>query len=598
MLVSILTTYTCIAQDLSQYGYKKGIVMTGGLNFNTNTYISNNQLNARDPFNWFLSGNVSINAFGYNLPFSFSLSNASKSYTQPFNRIQFKPYWKWIKAYWGSTSMTFSPLTLSGHVFNGYGIELTRNKWQFAAMQGTLREPIAYDAIIKNTSSASFKRTGFGFKGTYRFKPGDEISIIFFSAKDDSSSLNFVPLEANLTPKKNYVGSISVKKKILKKINFQLEYAVSGIVSDLTAATKPTVPSTTFLGGILPQKNNVVFYDAFKGSFGYQGKKYAIQLQYERITPEYQTFGAYFFNNDIRNITIAPTFTLFKGKVNVGANIGVQKNNLDNTKNSTSKRFVGSGSISYTKNKKWSFNTAFNNFSSFTNIRPQFDPLATNNPLDTLNFYQVNSSVNFSINHSFGTKEIPKGVNLNLSYQKASDQQASTQKGTSVSNFITGSIAYNQNFTKKNLTLSGAANINISNAPGIKTIFLGPNLNASTAFLKKLIKTNGGISYNKNISNGQTNSDVWSIRLNCSYAPATAKKTNDQKGDASKVTASKDEVEKKSNKQTTTLIKVKNPLKGQQHISLNMVYMSRLSTAAQQMGISELTINLNWSYSF
>jgi hypothetical protein len=46
----------CHAQDLSGYGVKKGISMTGGLNFNTVAYqTTGKQLGRREPFNWFLS---------------------------------------------------------------------------------------------------------------------------------------------------------------------------------------------------------------------------------------------------------------------------------------------------------------------------------------------------------------------------------------------------------------------------------------------------------------------------------------------------------------------------------------------------------------
>lgn len=464
------------AQDVSQYGWKKGIKINGGLNFNSVHYSSNGIANRRDPFNWFASGNLNINLFGYSMPFSFALSNAARTYTQPFNRIQFRPSYKWIKGYWGNTSMTFSPLTLSGHLFNGYGIELTRGNWNFAAMYGKLREAVAYDPFIKNYTTTSFKRRGMGFKGGYRFKKGDEINLIFFTAKDDVNSLTFVPLEAQLVPKQNYVVSIGGKKKLFKKFNIQLEYALSSIVADQTA--NPNTFETkgkSFLQFLLPKRPNAKFYDAIKGSFGYNAKKYALQLQYERITPEYQTLGAYFFNNDLINYTIAPTFNLFKGKVNLGGNVGVQLNNLDKTKNSTTKRLVSAMNGSYTPNDKWNYTASYNNFTTFTNIRPQEDPFFQNQ-LDTLNFYQISNSINGSISHSFGSKNVKKTVNVNLAYQKASDQQPGTQQGIKISNVINGNLAYSQTIAKKSLSISGSANYSLSNAVNNKTVFLAQAL--------------------------------------------------------------------------------------------------------------------------
>jgi hypothetical protein len=611
------------AQDLSQYGWKKGVKINGGLNFNTVNYASNGIGNRRDPFNWFASGNFNINLFGYSLPFSFALSNAARNYTQPFNRVQFKPSYKWIKAYWGNTSMSFSPLTLSGHLFNGYGIELSKGKWNFAAMTGKLKEAVAYDAIAKNASTTSFKRKGWGFKAGYRFKSGDELNVIFFTAKDDINSLTFVPLEAQLVPKQNFVASIGGKKKLFKKFNVQLEYALSSIITDKTAIDNGTsARAKNFLNLLLPNKPNAKFYDAIKGSFGYNAKKYGIQLQYERITPEYQTLGAYFFNTDMENYTIAPTLNLLRGKINIGGSIGIQKNNLDKTKNSTTKRFVGNMNMGFNPNEKWSYTAAYSNFTTFTNIRPQNDPFFQNQ-LDTLNFYQVNNSINANASHQFGNKEVPKSISLSTSYQKASDQQPGTQAGVQVSDFITSNIAYTQTFAKRGISISSSINYSLNNAPKSKVVFIGPNVNVSAPLFKKLIRTSMGASYNKNISNGVSNSAVISARASFSYAPkaktansvqpknkiadTTANHTSTVK-EAAKVNKKKGFnflSLKKTNKTNTPLvgggakiIQVQNPLKGKQSLSLNINYMNRLPALNVPKPFSELTVTFNWSYTF
>ncbi len=577
------------AQDMSSYGVKKGITMTGGLNFNAVSYqTTNKQGGRRDPFNWFMSGNVNINAFGYSMPFNFSLSNAGKNYSQPFNRIQFKPYWKWIRGYWGNTSMSFSPLTLNGHLFNGYGVELTRSKWQFAAMYGKLREAVAYDPIAKNNSTVSFKRKGWGFKGGYN-RNGEELNLIFFTAKDDANSLTFVPQEAQLTPKQNTVVSVSVKKKLFKKFNIQAEYALSGITSDATAATENKQTSTkSFLSFLLPKNGNTKFYDAVKAAIGYNGKWYGLQFNYERIAPEYATLGAYYFNNDMRNITLAPNVRLFKNKLTISGNAGVQTNNLDKVKNSSTRRFVGNANIGYAKNERWNFSSSYSNFTTFTNVRPQQDPFFVNQ-LDTLNFYQVNSSISATVTHSFGSKEVKKNLTLNSTYQKASDQQTGTGNGTKNSSFINGSLAYSQTFTKKGMSISSSVNYNSSSAPGSKSVFYGPNMNISKALLQKKVQASFGASYNKNTTNGISSSAVWSSRMNFSYAP---------KGKKGKTVDKVDKGAEGGKTGVKKIVKVANPLKGKQNMSLMINYMNRLPVALLKQGFSELTVTFNWSYNF
>lgn len=581
-------------QDLSQYGWKKGVKINGGLNFNTVHYSSQGAPNRREPFNWFASGNLNINLFGYSLPFSFSLSNAAKSYTQPFNRIQFRPSYKWIKAYWGSTSMSFSPLTLSGHLFNGYGIELARGKWNFAAMYGKLKEAVAYDPILKNTSTVSFKRKGMGLKAGYRFKNGDELNIIWFTAKDDTASLVAVPQEALLTPKHNHVASVGIKKKLYKRFNIQFEYALSGIVTDQTAAgNKKTTQNRSFLKFLLPKKANVSFYDAIKASVGYNARNYGLQLQYERITPEYQTLGGYFFNSDMVNYSIAPTANLFKGKLNIGGNIGVQFNNLDKSKNSTTKRVVTNAQVSYTPGEKWNFTGGYNNFTTFTNIKPLADPFFQN-PLDSLNFYQVNNSLTTSVTHSFGSKEVKKNLSVNATYQKAADVQEGTQAGTRLSSFITGNLAYNQTYAKRGLTISSSVNYSMNNAPGSRTVFFGPGVNLSAPLFKKLIRSTCGFTYNRSMQNGQNSSAVINGRAGFTYSPKT-KKPEAKNNSVKTESANKTETVKTG---IGKVVQAQKPWKGKQNMGLNINYMNRLPTVKTPVRFSEFTVTFNWSYSF
>lgn len=575
------------SQDMSQYGVKKGITMTGGLNFNTVAYQSSGTGGGRrDPFSWFLSGNLNINAFGYSMPFSFSLSNVGKNYSQPFNRIQFKPYWKWVRAYWGNTGMVFSPLTLNGHLFNGYGVELTRNKWQFAAMYGRLKEAVAYDPIVKNTSTVSFRRKGWGFKGGYN-RNGDELNLIFFTAKDDQGSLTFVPQEAQLSPKQNTVVSVSVKKRLFKKFNIGAEYALSAVTSDATAATvRAAGQPKNFLSFLLPKGGNTKLYDAVKAAFGYNGKWYGIQFNYERISPEYQTLGAYFFNNDMRNITVAPNVRLLKNKLAIGGNVGIQDNNLDKSKNSSTRRFVGNGNVAYTPGGKWNFSGTYSNFSTYTNVRPQNDPFFQNG-LDTLDFYQVNSSLSATVTHSFGNKETKKNITVTATYQKASDQQTGTGNGTRNSSFVNGNVAYSQTQSKTGLSISGSVNYNSAatgGTPGNKSVFYGPNINMSKGLFQKKVQASFGTSYNRNIANGVASSAVWGSRINFSYAPKP-RKTGHGTGAA-------------ANGKPKKMVKVANPVKGRQNMSLLVNYMNRLPVALQRQGFSEMTVTFNWSYNF
>ena len=124
------------------------------------------------------------------------------------------------------------------------------------------------------------------------------------------------------------------------------------------------------------------FFTAYKASLGYRLKLFGINLNYERVAPEYKTLDAYYFNNDLENYTLAPSLTILKGKLNLSFNTGLQRNNLNNDKLNTTSRWVGSTNINYAPNTHWNLSGAFRNFSTYTKQKPQNEHFYKNT-LDT-----------------------------------------------------------------------------------------------------------------------------------------------------------------------------------------------------------------------
>jgi len=89
------------AQNLEEIGIKKGVSINGSFNVSTIGYYAHGIEQRRDPFNWFATGNLNLNLFGYSAPFSFSYSNANKNFSQPFNQFSFQPQYKWMRTYIG-----------------------------------------------------------------------------------------------------------------------------------------------------------------------------------------------------------------------------------------------------------------------------------------------------------------------------------------------------------------------------------------------------------------------------------------------------------------------------------------------------------------
>jgi hypothetical protein len=57
--------------------------------------------------------------------------------------------------------------------------------------------------------------------------------------------------------------------------------------------------------------------------------------------------GAYFFQSDMQQFSVLPSFRLLKGRLLINGSLGWQEDNLSQQKLSTSKRFTGNANINY-----------------------------------------------------------------------------------------------------------------------------------------------------------------------------------------------------------------------------------------------------------
>ncbi len=548
------------SQSIDQISSKKGIKMNGSVNLSSINYTASGMDSRRDPFNWFATGNININLFGYDMPFSFSYSNAQFSYTQPFNQYRFMPQYKWAKAYLGASSMNFSNYTLAGHVFNGVGVELAPQKYRISAMYGRLRKAVPYDMQKPEQNDyASYKRMGYGLKFGYE-QNGDVVELSFFRAKDDKNSIPFIPPTAEITPQENIAIEVSGTKRIGQRFSIDAGYAVSALNADIRSSEgKQNSSNGNFLSKLLKSQGNTRYFDAIRTAIGYNGNSYTLQLRYERVAPEYQSLGAYFINNDMENYTLAPNVRLLNNKLNINANIGLQRNNLDKQKASTTKRWVANTNVSYMPNERWNFSSGYSNFSTYTNVRPQTDPFFQNQ-LDTLNFYQVSQTFNNTASYMFGGKEKKHAFVFSNSYQRASDQATNRAEG-SLSNFITSNLSYSYNILPKGTTLTSALNYYTNKMADLKTVYWGPTIALNQQLFNKTLRSGISVSYNTTQVNGQRGNSVFSTRWNANYSPKTTKKS------------------------------------GRHNLTLSVGYVNRLATAAQK-GFKELTVNSGYTYSF
>jgi hypothetical protein len=477
------------AQDLEKIGKKDMLTINGGLNVSSVVYHANGISNRRQPFTYFVNGNVTGNVLGISLPFTFNYSNNQITYSQPYNIQSFNPTYKWIKGYAGITAMNFSQYTQNGHVFAGGGVELTPKNFKFGALYGRFKKATPFDFENNSDMNMAYKRMGWGGYAGYG-RGGHEIKFIYFAAEDDANSLAFVPLNTQVAPMRNAVVSAVGKTVLFKKLMLEAEYALSGITRNLQSNLENSSAPKNKLPYLFSTNPSSQFFEAYKAGIAYNLKLFRVAFNYERVAPEYKTLGAYFFNNDLENFTLAPSATLWKGKLSLAANTGLQRNNLNGDKLSTTKRWVGALNAAYAPNTKWNFNANYSNFSAFTRQRPQDNPFYKNN-LDTLNFYQLTQNAGFGVTHQFASTAVKHVMALTTSYQVTGQDQGRINDANAFginqtigapAKVVNGNLSHNMLLTQSKISLGLVLNGNYSEQQGFYTLFAGPGVVASKGF--------------------------------------------------------------------------------------------------------------------
>lgn len=477
----------------------------------------------RESLTYYFTGNLNFNIAGtFNIPLTFTYSNQDFNFPSPFrfNRLSLSPSYRWATAHIGDVTMTFSPYTLNAHQFTGAGVELTpEGPFEISALYGRFLKGTEYNPEAPDALTA-YNRLGYGLKAAYRLDDF-QVGLIFFKAGDDATSLqNPIPVELGLTPKDNAVVSLESSFTLFQKAQFRVEYAVSGVTEDrnLTAERSSRGP----LSFLMDENISTNYYNAFNVTTAYPLGSGTIGLGYERVDPNYRTFGAYFFNNDLENITANLSQTLFKNKLSINVNGGLQHDNLDKQKSAELQRLVGAVNLNYTATDRLSMNGSYSNFRSFTNIRDPFDFINQVDQfenVDTLNFRQITQNANFGLNYTLkNTEKQQHSTNLNLVYQQSDNEQEGELIENGDNAFYNGSFAYSVAFPKEafNVGLALTTSYNTIGATD-NSLILGPTLSLGKQLFQNQVRANFSGSYNTSYTNGDRQSEIVNLRLGSSY---------------------------------------------------------------------------------
>lgn len=518
LLLLLLITSGSYSQELDKIKDQKPLTIDGSILTNQ---VINNQAGSSYDYAGYYAGNLNFNVYGVSIPFTFIYSSRKGDLSNPFNQFGLHPSYKWVKAHFGYASMSFSPYTLNGHLFLGSGFELAPpGIFRLSMMYGRLQKAVGYDST-KLSSQLAYQRMGFGMKfGLVNEK--DYLELILFKANDVNFDNNHFMDSLGILPKENTVTSIRVSKTLFESLTITAELAGSSLSNDKRALE---VPNNNIMGApnelFMQFKITTISRKAFKSNITYNFGRFGVGAGYERIDPDYMTLGAYYFTNNMENMTLNFNASIFDNKLSLSANSGLQHDNLDKNKMNSTDRFVGSASASLTPNEKLNMNISYSNFLSYTNTRSTFENINQTSPYenyDTLNYRQISQNINFSGNYQLPDLNASKhALSANLNYQVSDDLRGIDSNEQS--QFYNISSSYLFNLTPQNLSITTSLNFNFNEFTAANTTAWGPCISINKLFFERKLRTFFSYSYNTSKTGEMNNGNFMNYRIggSCSF---------------------------------------------------------------------------------
>ena len=510
IILLLTTTVALHAQSLSNLKNSSPVTVNGSLGLNSAFYNASGIPDRQTPFSFGVNANATLTVYGISMPFSFTwYSNEKAGFRQPFNQFGISPTYKWLTVHLGYRNVSFSEFTLNGHTFLGAGLEAKPGKFRLAAVYGKFNQTSQYDLIMAD-SIPKLTRLGWAAKIGY----GTEKSFVDVSMlRIGDNTKNFIPYEdPNLpVPAQNMALGLTSRISLTSKLVLNVDGSLSFLTSNSSLGTSDTINDRLleYASNLITINSTSQRFSALKASLSYNFSKNVISgIEYRRIDPGYQSMGSYFFNNDLEQITFNQSVSFLESKFRARGSIGMQRDNLDGAKNSTSKRLIGSISGNYTIDENWALDLSYNNFS--TNQK------AIKNIADnSLMVYQVNHNLLLSPRFMKVTDGFSHLVMLNLNWMILNDKNTQTSDMTDTDTKV-AMLMYSLGLPKQKINMSLGANYTKMVNQNYKNQLAGGTLSLSSSLLKDKLSINWNNAYMLNKLNGE-NGRIFNTALNSIY---------------------------------------------------------------------------------
>lgn len=503
------------AQDLEKVDLKNPVQLSGNLNVSLETYSVNGIEARRQPFTWIISGAPTLTVLGVQMPFQILLGNFENRFFQPFNQYGISPRYKWLTVHAGFRNVNFSRYTLAGFRMLGGGVEIN------TAYKGTpgskgLRMGFMYGRLNRSTALDSaqfanplaFRPLPSYTRMAYAIKLGvgnndGFIDASFLHGWDVESSLNSA-LRDSVAPQRNTAVGLSWRKDLYRKdkrrLFWKAELGASAFTLDERQPLRDLSGEPTFvqnfLGNRLGTRISTQFMSAGETSLNYQAPKGGIGIAYQRVDPEFRSMGAYFFQNDIQQLSLTPSLRLDSGRVNINSTFGIQRDNISKLRLVTSERLIGNVSVNWNPSQTFGMNASWANFGvtqNPTRITPESEL-----------FKQVSNNYTLVPYINRVSDKAVRSMQLVMVYQTLNSPVSSINAAPDQYTLV-GAFVYSHTWIKRAITTTGSINYNNTLLPQGDIGSLGAGAGFGFPVLKRKLQLGFNGMYNRNHFNGVEN---------------------------------------------------------------------------------------------
>ncbi len=508
-----LATLCCLVQSFvsTAWGQTSPVSFTGNLSLGSELYSSTGidprreRSSARAVFAPTLSFYDQIR-----LPFEFYITTDDRGYRQPFNQFGVNPHlWGWLTLHAGYYSARISDLTFGDERLLGGGVELTPGLFRFSFLYGRSQQAVQTDTLAG--VRGAYERWIYAMKLGYGRQNEFFFDINYYHAMDDAGSMrnasfgvasDSVAASYDVSPKENAVLSVSYGIPFGGHVVQLLgETAVAALTNDTRS---PELTDASFkLGSIFTPRTSSQIDGASSLSLNIVPlQTFSVKLSGKWVGPGFVSLGYAQMPNDALQWTIAPSFRLSNNSFSIRPSVGMQYNNLRNTRFSTTKRTIINVSSTIQPSQAFGLDLMYSNYGMRSNPRN-----------DTLRIDNIAQIITVSPRYTFPSWDGTSTLAASYSFQDFTDYNVVTSN-TSNNRMQNGVLSWIVSFPS---TLSFATNLiyTLSTTSIVSTIVRGVNETVSHSFFDNHMTASATIGFNS-VSVASTDQQVTG-RLSASY---------------------------------------------------------------------------------